>query len=126
MTHINRAGVDQDSKQPDESLRGHHEGAGHPRHEVQDKQDLKGSEAEHKEHDLIGLPGRELADQAQASETLSKIRAQFQNVSCHLQELCLLVYKPRLLLQKQPGPGGMSAVAMPLGAEIVCAGQQQH
>ena len=125
MTQINRAGVDQDSKQPDESLRGHHEGAGHPRHEVQDKQDLKGSEAEHKEHDLIGLPGHELADQAQASETLSKIRAHFQNVSCLLHESHGCSWGSHTCFQRDRHifPGDPAFFTLQWEAGKMCAGQ---
>ena len=59
---------------------------GIPNHEPRTGEDAKGPEPEQNGHDmdLIGLPGRQVTDQARASETLSKIRAHFQNVSCLL------------------------------------------
>ena len=50
---------------------------GTPDHQAQDGQGRKDSEPEQNEHTLIGLPGRELADQAHASETLSILKANF-------------------------------------------------
>ena len=62
---------------------------GIPDHEPQDPEVPKRSEPEQDQHDLNGLPGHDLIGQARtrfkrvhASETLSKLRAQFQNVSC--------------------------------------------
>ena len=53
-----------------------------PDHELHNPEDPKLSGPEQKQRDLIGLPEHDLTDQAQASETLSKLRVQFQNVGC--------------------------------------------
>ena len=70
---------------------------GIPSRELRDKEDPKISEPEQEERAPGGLPGRDLTDQAHASETLSKLRAQFQDVSCLLHEShpCSWVDHPR-------------------------------
>ena len=62
---------------------------GIPDHKLNDPEDPKRAQPEQDQHDLIRLPGQDLTDQTRArfrrlhaSETLSKLRAQFQNVSC--------------------------------------------
>ena len=77
-------------------------------HELREGEDPKGSEPEQSEHDLIGLPGRQVTDEAHASETLSQIRAHFQSVSCPLNESPACSWGSQaLLLQGQPGLGGV-------------------
>ena len=94
---------------------------GIPKHHKRDRKGRKGAQPEQKEPDVSRLPGHELADWAHASEVLRKIKAQFQNVSCLLRECCAVLRKSCLLLQRQPGPGGASAGAMPLGRwRVVC------
>ena len=94
---------------------------GIPDHKLDDQEDPKRSQPEQHQHDLISLPGHDLTDQARArfrrmhaSETLSKLRAQFQNVSCLCMRAMPGLHEPCLLLQRQPGLGGMPAIAMPL------------
>ena len=59
---------------------------GIPNYKLQDEDDPEGSAPEHKEHTLSGLPGHDITDQAHASKTLSKLRANFQSVSYPLHE----------------------------------------
>ncbi len=54
---------------------------GLPDHDLHQGKDPKASEPEQNKHDVIGLPGGQVTDQTHASETLSKIKAQFHNVS---------------------------------------------
>ena len=50
-------------------------------HKLRKEKDPRPSEPEQNKHDVLGLPDRQVTDQAHASETLSKIKAQFHNVS---------------------------------------------
>ena len=70
---------------------------GIPHQEQRDGKGRKGAEPEQDEHDLSRLPGRDVTDQAHASETLSNLRAQFQNVSSLLRDshACSWVSHPR-------------------------------
>ena len=97
-------------------LEGTMEVLGVPSDKPQDLKDMNGAEPEQKEHDLSRLPGHELADQAHASETLSNLRAQFQNVSSLLRDSHACSWVSHARLHRQPGPGGVAAGAMPLGS----------
>ena len=55
-------------------------------HALREGKDPRTSEPEQDKRDVTGLPGRQATDQTHDSEALSNLRAQFQNVSCHLHE----------------------------------------
>ena len=91
-------------------------------HKSLEGKDPRTSEPEQSKHHAIGLPSRQVTDQTHASESLSNLRAQFQNVSCHLHEsLTCSCGSHALILQRRPGPGGVSAGAMPLGSHKLYA-----
>ena len=62
------------------------EALGLPNHKLHVAKDPEGSEPEHNQRDVIGLPGRQVNDPTCDLETLRKIKAHFQNVSCLLHE----------------------------------------
>ena len=94
---------------------------GIPNLRLQDGEDLKGTDPEQNEPSLSGLPGRKVTDQAHASEMLSKIREQFQNVSCPLHESHACYWVSHACRSSQ---GFVECSLMPY--QKMCAGEQQH
>lgn len=100
---------------------------GIPNHEPRTGEDSKGPEPEQNGHDvdLVGLPGRQVTDQARASETLSKIRAHFQNVSCLLHESHGCSWGSHTCFQRDRHifPGDPAFFTLQWEAGKMCAGQ---
>ncbi len=100
---------------------------GIPNHEPRTGEDSKGPEPEQNGHDvdLVGLPGRQVTDQARASETLSKIRAHFQNVSCLLHESHGCSWGSHTCFQRDRRifPGDPAFFTLQWEAGKMCAGQ---